>query len=155
MEVENVSRFFTFYCIFFDRFGRIATFLRLNIVHVSHRFMYELFRIGSSADGNCYVCAFLILNKSFLNSLILFWSMSLSLTQARTENFRVVSFVQSFNFILLKFQSVCSFILSFLQRTAFLAEYFDRKVSFFALKDAYFSLGRYVLEVKKSTVSRQ
>ena len=55
--------------------------------------------LGSNlAPVEVALCAFLLLSKSFLNSL------SFSAMRVQTKHFQVVYFVQSFNFISLKFQ---------------------------------------------------
>ena len=82
------------------------------------------------------LCAFLPLNKSFLNSLVFYC--------AFTRELIISTLYFLFN-LLIHFveipdrPAVSSF--PFLQPAAFLVEYYDRKVPFSALKDAYFSLG--------------
>ena len=89
------------------------------------------------------LCTFLLLSKSFLNSLI-FCSISFSPTHVRTKDFHVEFFVQSFHFILLKIQiGLKSHPFVFCDLLPFWLNILIEKVHFFALKDAYFSLDSY------------
>ena len=144
IEFANVSKFFTFYCIFFDCLQKVTIFLRLNIVHVSRRLTYQLFRTESSAGESCVVCFFDFELKLFKLFNCLPCSISFYSTHAQTKHFYVVFFVQFFNFILLKFQiRLQSHPSVFFQPGAFLVEYLNRVVPFIALKYAYFLLDRY------------
>ena len=120
-----------------------------NIVYVSRCLTYQRFWTESSIGGICSACFFTFEQKLYKLSNFLFCSISFSPTHARTKYFYVVFFVQSFNFILFKFQIDLHLILSFFETCCLFGSISCTKRCLLFMRWAY------VVEVKRSTASVQ